>query len=56
MAAVTNELKSRGLTLVTVELVEEEEEGGVQFWSMLSSAVLGERAGELVPWTMRPLL
>ena len=31
VAAATNELKSCGLTLVAVELDDDEEEGGVQF-------------------------
>ena len=30
-AAATNELKSNGLTLLAVELLDDEEDGGVQF-------------------------
>ena len=45
-AAATNELKSKGLTLLAVELLDEDEEGGVQFWSMLNSPVwVGDKAG-----------
>ncbi len=47
-AVVTKELKSSGLTLVIVELVDDDEDGGVQFWSILESLPLGERAGELL--------
>ena len=57
-AAAKNELKSNGLTLFAVELLdedevdeaeeddEEEDDGGVQFWSMLNSFVcVGDKAG-----------
>ena len=52
-AAVTKVLKSKGLTLFTVELFDDDEDdeeddeddGGVQFWSMLKSLACGDRAG-----------
>ena len=45
-AAATNELKSNGLTLFAVELLDDDDDGGVQFWSILSSVVwAGDKAG-----------